>query len=84
VEAEEMGQGALPATLLESAYLGDHARLLLRVGVPGKPPVEVAVKRPAGAPLAGLAPGLPASLAWQPHHARLFPLDEASPVRGAA
>ena len=83
VAAEEMGQGALPATLLESAYLGDHARLLLRVGLPGHKPVEVAVKRPAGAPLAGLVPGAAAALAWQPHHARLFPLDEARPARAA-
>jgi hypothetical protein len=30
------------------------------------------VKRPAGAPMAGLAPGQPASLAWQAHHARAF------------
>jgi putative spermidine/putrescine transport system ATP-binding protein len=82
--ADEMGQGALPATLLETAYLGDHARLLLRVGLPGHPPGEVAVKRPAGAPLAGLAPGVVASLAWQPHHARLFPLDEAQTSRRLA
>ncbi len=37
IAAEEMGEGALPATLLEAAYLGDHVRLLLRVGVPGFP-----------------------------------------------
>jgi hypothetical protein len=84
VSAEEMGQGALPATLLESAYLGDHNRLLLRVGAPGFPEVEVAVKRPAGVPLARLAPGLTAALAWQPQHARLFPLDTAPAVRGLA
>jgi putative spermidine/putrescine transport system ATP-binding protein len=72
VAAEEMGEGALPATLLEAAYLGDHMRLLLRVGRSGNPAVEVVVKRPAGVPMGGLEPGLPASVAWQPQHARAF------------
>jgi len=81
IAAEEMGEGALPATLLEAAYLGDHVRLLLRVGVPGFPAAEVAVKRPAGVPMAGLEPGLPAALAWQPHHARAFPAADAPPPR---
>jgi len=84
VAAEDMGEGALPATLLESAYLGDHVRLLLRVGVPGFPMADVAVKRPAGVPMSGLEPGLPAALAWQPHHARAFPPGEAPPRRGLA
>jgi putative spermidine/putrescine transport system ATP-binding protein len=84
IAAEEMGAGALPATLLEAAYLGDHIRLLLRVGVPGAPSAEVAVKRPAGVPMAGLQPGLPASLAWQPHHARAFPHGTTPPRRGLA
>jgi len=75
IAAEEMGPGALPATLLEAVYLGDHVRLLLRVGVAGGPSVEVAVKRPAGVPLRGLEPGLPAAVAWQAHHARAFPHD---------
>ena len=81
IAAEEMGEGALPATLLEAIYLGDHIRLLLRVGAPGFPTTEIAVKRPAGVPMAGLEPGLPAALAWQPHHARAFAADAtASPV----
>ena len=70
---------ALPATLLEAIYLGDHIRLLLRVGAPGFPTTEIAVKRPAGVPMAGLEPGLPAALAWQPHHARAFALDTPTP-----
>ncbi len=80
ITAEEMGEGALPATLLEAIYLGDHIRLLLRVGAPGFPTTEIAVKRPAGVPMAGLEPGLPAALAWQPHHARAFALDPAAPT----
>ncbi len=80
ITAEEMGEGALPATLLEAIYLGDHIRLLLRVGAPGFPTTEITVKRPAGVPMAGLEPGLPAALAWQPHHARAFALDPAAPT----
>jgi len=78
IAAAEMGEGAQPAILLESAYLGDHVRLLLRVGLPGFPQAELAVKRPAGAPMAGMEPGLPAALAWQPHHARAFPANMAA------
>ena len=80
ISADEMGGGALPATLLEAIYLGDHIRLLLRVGAPGFPTAEIAVKRPAGVPMAGLEPGLPAALAWQPHHARAFALVDAAPT----
>ena len=80
ITAEEMGEGALPATLLEAIYLGDHIRLLLRVGAPGFPTTEIAVKRPAGVPMAGLEPGLPAALAWQPHHARAFDIDAPPPT----
>jgi len=75
ISADEMGEGALPATLLEAAYRGDHLRLLLRVGVPGAPPGEVVVKRPAGVPMGGLSPGMPASVAWQAAHARAFAED---------
>jgi len=78
VDATEMGDGAMPATLLEAAYLGDHVRLLVRVGIGGWPMVDVAVKRPAGAPMAGLEPGRPVSLAWQSHHARAFPVEGAT------
>ena len=84
IAADEMGEGALPATLLEAIYLGDHIRLLLRVGAPGFPTAEIAVKRPAGVPMAGLEPGLSASLAWQPHHARAFAPDAAPSPRPAA
>ncbi len=73
------------AELVADDYqLGDHVRLLLRVGAPGFPTAEVAVKRPAGVPMAGLEPGLPAALAWQAHHARAFPPGEAPPRRGLA
>lgn len=76
---EEMGEGALPATVQEVAVLGDHLRLRLIVGAPGAPAALISVRRPAGAPIAGLSVGAPAALAWQPHHAGAF-----RPESGAA
>lgn len=70
--AADMGEGALPATLLETIYLGDHLRLRLAIGS-GR---EITVKRPVAAGAAGLAPGRAASVAWQPHHAQAFPPEE--------
>jgi putative spermidine/putrescine transport system ATP-binding protein len=72
VAAEDMGEGALPATVTEVIFHGDHVRLRLEVGLPGAPPAPVTVKRPAGVPMAGLEPGRPAAIAWQPYHARAF------------
>ncbi len=66
--AEDMGDGAIPATLIEAIYQGDHIRLRVNAGTPATP---ITIKRPAGAPLT-LAPGQPAALAWQAHHARAF------------
>ena len=70
--AEEMGEGAVAAELRHMAYLGDHVRLQLRIGVRGADPADVLVKRPAGAPSTSLAPGSTVALAWQPHQARAF------------
>jgi putative spermidine/putrescine transport system ATP-binding protein len=72
IPAAEMGEGALPATLIEAIYLGDHIRLRLDIGLPGAAPVPITVKRPAGAPMTGLQPGGTASVAWQSYHARAF------------
>jgi putative spermidine/putrescine transport system ATP-binding protein len=72
IPAEEMGEGAMPAILRDISFHGDHLRIALEAGLPGTAPVHMVVKRPAGAPMAGLAPGQPAALAWQPHHARAF------------
>jgi len=72
ISAEEMGEGALPAVLRDITFHGDHVRLALEAGLPGAAPATLIVKRPAGAPLGGLAPGQPAAIAWQAHHARAF------------
>ena len=68
IPADEMGGHAIPAVLREIRHCGDHLRLALRLGEAG----EIVVRRPAIAGLAGLAPGAPVSLAWQPGHARAF------------
>jgi putative spermidine/putrescine transport system ATP-binding protein len=72
VPADEMGEGALPARLLEAIYLGDHVRLRLAVGAAGQAEAEITVKRPAGAAMGGMAVGHTVSIAWQPHHALAF------------
>jgi hypothetical protein len=66
--AAEMGEHALPATLIEAVHLGDHLRL--RFALPGG--AEMVVKRPAAAGMGGLAPGGAAALAFSPHHAWAF------------
>jgi len=67
---EELGEHALPATVAEVIYLGDHVRvrLLLEGGI------ELVAKRPAAAAFA-LAPGETVAVAWQPEHAIAFAPD---------
>ncbi|MBB2158249.1 ABC transporter ATP-binding protein [Gluconacetobacter diazotrophicus] len=62
-------EGDLPATLIALHHMGDHVRLRFRLG-DGQ---EVLVRRPPAQTLAGLVPGRPALLAWQPAHAVAFP-----------
>jgi putative spermidine/putrescine transport system ATP-binding protein len=66
--AADMGEHAIPATLIEAVPLGDHARL--RFALAGG--AEVVVTRPAAAGFGGLAPGDAAALAFSPYHAWAF------------
>ncbi|MDB5369710.1 MAG: Fe3+/spermidine/putrescine transporter ATP-binding protein [Roseomonas sp.] len=67
VSAEELGEGAMPATLREAIFQGDHVRLKLTLGQGG----EVLAKRPVGGG-ALPSPGSVASVAWEPGHALAF------------
>ncbi len=68
--AAAMGEGALPATVTALAWRGDHVRLTLALGETA--PATLVVTRPAGVPLAGLAAGQAAAVAWQARHARVL------------
>ncbi|MCB4823556.1 ABC transporter ATP-binding protein [Roseicella aerolata] len=66
MSAEEMGEGALPATLQDVIFLGDHLRLLLAVGRGG----ALVARRPPGSRVPRI--GGPASVAWDPYAAFAF------------
>jgi putative spermidine/putrescine transport system ATP-binding protein len=68
--AEDLGAFALPATVAEVIYLGDHVRV--RLALEGG--LELVAKRPAAA-AAGLAPGASVAVAWQPGDAIAFAPD---------
>lgn len=72
-DAADMGERAIPAEMVSVQWRGDQVRLVLRIGTDDARPATLLVKRPAGALLSGLAPGEPAAIAWQPHHARVLP-----------
>jgi putative spermidine/putrescine transport system ATP-binding protein len=67
VAAEELGEGAMPATLREAIFQGDHIRLKLALGDGG----EVLAKRPVGGG-ALPEPGSVAAVAWEAGHALAF------------
>ena len=73
--AAEMGAGALPARVAALEWRGDHVRLTLTLGGEDATAAALLVTRPAGVPLAGLAPGAPAAIAWQARHATVLPPD---------
>ena len=75
--AAAMGEGALPARVTALAWRGDHVRLTLALGTGAlgtATPAMLVVTRPAGVPLAGLAAGQMAAVAWQARHARMLVL----------
>ena len=64
----------LDATVLDAIHLGDHWRLVFRVGSAGGNADDATwfAKLAPGALPAGLAPGQPLAMAFDPHHAWLF------------
>jgi putative spermidine/putrescine transport system ATP-binding protein len=71
-QADEMGDRALPARVVEAIYLGDHVRLRLSLAPDGTAPADLTVKRPAGAVRGLLAQGQMTAVAWEPDHACAF------------
>ncbi len=67
VAAEALDDWALPATLREAIFQGDHVRLRLGLGEGG----EILVKRAIGGGQLP-EPGGPAALAWEAEHAHAF------------
>ncbi|MCI0754120.1 ABC transporter ATP-binding protein [Teichococcus vastitatis] len=67
VNAEDLGEGALPATLQEAIFQGDHIRLRLSIGDGG----EILAKRAVGGG-ALPEPGGAAAVAWDSRHAHAF------------
>jgi ABC-type Fe3+/spermidine/putrescine transport system ATPase subunit len=65
--AEEMGEGALPAVLRDTVFLGDHVRLLLELGSGAGQGGLLVARRPPGSRMP--VPGGPASVAWDPYAA---------------
>ena len=70
--AAELGAGAVDGVLQDVLFKGDVRHLRLLIGRGPAAPADLVVKRPAGAPMGGLAPGRSAAIAWQPDHALAF------------
>ena len=69
VSAADMGERALDATLLEAVFQGESTRLSLLLGSGA----ELVVMRPSAAGLRGLTARRRIAIAWEPHHAMVFP-----------
>lgn len=68
--AADMGGDALDAALIEARFAGATTRLRALIGSGA----ELIIDRPTAAGLRGLKPGEPAAVAWQPHHATVYPV----------
>jgi ABC-type Fe3+/spermidine/putrescine transport system ATPase subunit len=71
VQTEGFSQNAVAGKVAEVVYLGDAVRV--RVALDGE--ASAVVKRPIAAAGGGLSPGAAVALAWEPEHARVFPVD---------
>jgi putative spermidine/putrescine transport system ATP-binding protein len=78
--AEDLGADALPARVRDVVFLGEVVRITVEMS-DGR---ALAVRRPAAAVGAAIAPGAQVALAWQPGHARLFPPQDQAGTPGNA
>jgi ABC-type Fe3+/spermidine/putrescine transport system ATPase subunit len=67
--AADMGGDALDAAVIAARFAGATTRLRALIGSGA----ELIIDRPTAAGLRGLAPGEPAAVAWQAHHATAYP-----------
>lgn len=74
VNFTEMGEGAVPAHLIETVFEGGVQRMRFSLDNRRGLPHEVVVTRPSGAPMPR---NKDMCLAWQPHHARAFRTEAA-------
>ena len=68
ISPEGLKEGAIPGSLTDMAYLGDHIRL--QVALPGG--AQLTVNRPITLGTAGLVPGVAVAITWDPQHATAF------------
>jgi putative spermidine/putrescine transport system ATP-binding protein len=68
--AANMGEGAIDATVIDTRFGGETTMVRVLIGAGA----ELVVSRPAVAVLGGIKPGLPCAVAWQAHHALVFPV----------
>ena len=64
-----VGEGGLVGSVLGVSFEGAWATLSVRLNAGG---TQLRVRRPAGVPLGRMGTGAEVSLAWQPHHARVW------------
>lgn len=76
----ELGEGAFAARIDAIQHRGDHVRLVLSVAAANGRRVAVMAARPAAVPPLGARVGAEVAVAWQPDHARAYPL--ARPATG--
>jgi putative spermidine/putrescine transport system ATP-binding protein len=69
--AADLSPTALPGRVSETVYLGDAVRV--HVALDGG--ATAVVKRPIAAAGSALSPGAEVAIAWEPEHARVFPID---------
>lgn len=70
----ELGEGAFAARIDAIQHHGDHVRLMLSVGAANGRRVGIMAARPAAVPPLGARVGAEVAVAWQPDHARAYPL----------
>ena len=70
-ESVRTGQAGIPATVLQTSFMGDHARVTCELSGSGRE-VVVRLEKPNRRMATELLPGEHTSLSWEPHDVVLF------------